>query len=206
MIRNTISACAFLTVMLAGTAAHADMGFYYGLGLGYSKMESESNYFVAPATSEATAPVLGLTLGYRWQKAAAFFGAEVDGDISFSTDFDSNLGTSCSTFATGPYWCSHQATLRLRGIGGHTLTGGYEVFGTAGFAIARGESATNPTTQTDVTSTGYTLSAGVQRKFGSAGIARLELIYDQIDSSDNPCPPCFDPSFKATSLKATYLF
>lgn len=210
-MRLKIISGGIAATVLAATAAAADPGFYYGVGLGYSMMESKESDLPGADASEEKAGLIGLTLGYRWENASIFYGAELDGDFSFGTDFENSMsGTPCSVSASGPYWCSHDATLRLRGVVGQALPNGLEMFGSLGLAIVFGESAVQEIPRDNVASTGFTVGIGVQQPFARGGMGRLELIYDRADNSNGPTlgpgNPVYDPTFEAFTLKATYLF
>lgn len=198
---RSMTSCAAIALMASAPAALADPGFYYGVGLGFSSMESFDG---AASTSEADTFVLGLTLGYRWENMAMFYGLELDADLSGGADFEEVLsGATCAVGAIGPYWCNHDSTVRFRGLVGQTMASGTELFGSLGVVSVHGDSAVAPAATASIHSTGYTIGIGLQQDFtGMTG--RLELIYDQADNSNNPGG--FDPDYKAVTLKSTLLF
>lgn len=153
--------------------------------------------------SEDTYGAIGGTIGYRWDQPTAFFGAEADLDIAFGSDFEAS-GTECSDGATGPYYCEHNATLRLRGVVGAPL-GGFEGFASLGFAAMQGQGATSPTTTERGVNTGYTFGLGLQNDMG-AGKLRYELVYDNLENVSTNPNGGGDPTFESVSLKVTYLF
>lgn len=197
----TTTLCA-LAMLAAGPAAAGD--FYYGLGLGYGHAKSGTGTF-GSAASKANLSLLGLTLGYRVDRTKVFFGGELDGDVRLGGTFhDQASGSTCTTGANGPYYCSVDSTLRLRGIVGTSLSNGYEVFGSLGVVQVNGTSAVGPTSQANVRSTGFTIGIGAQRAMPKYGVGRLELIYDKADSSNNPGG--YDPKYNSVTLKASWLF
>jgi hypothetical protein len=191
-----------LAILAAGPAAAGD--FYYGAGLGYTHAKSGSGSF-GTAASNADLSMLGLTLGYRVNRAKVFFAGELDGEVNLGGKFHDDVsGNTCASGAGGPYYCSHDSTLRLRGIVGTQLNNDYEIFGSLGVVQVRGKSAVGPVTQDSVRSTGFTIGIGAQRKMPKYGVGRLELIYDKANSSNNPGG--YDPKYQAVTLKASWLF
>ncbi len=202
---RSLTSCAAIALMASAPAALANPGFYYGVGLGFSSMESFDNNPGTAQTSEADTFVLGLTLGYRWENMAMFYGVELDADLSGGADFEEVLsGATCAAGALGPYWCNHDATLRFRGLVGQTMASGTEIFGSLGVVSVYGDSAVAPAATASIRSTGYTVGIGLQQDFAAGMTGRLELIYDQADNSNNPGG--FDPDYKAVTLKSTLLF
>ena len=191
-----------LAVLAASPAAAGD--FYYGAGLGYTHAKSGTGSFGTEA-SNADLSMLGLTLGYRVDRAKVFFAGELDGDVNLGGKFHDDVsGNTCTSGANGPYYCSHDSTLRLRGIVGSSLKNGYEIFGSLGVIQVRGKSAVNSFVQDSVRSTGVTVGIGAQRKMSNYGVGRLELIYDKANSSNNPGG--YEPKYQAVTLKASWLF
>ncbi|MBW6506940.1 MAG: outer membrane beta-barrel protein [Rhodobacteraceae bacterium] len=203
---NSISRLAALAVACTlsyTSTASAEGGFYWGGGFGLSSAESlPAPGF--PFGASDTFPVVGITAGYRVDGANHFWAAEADTDISFGSDFVGNSGSSCPVYADGPYYCTHNATLRLRGVFGMPINSNYEGFGSVGLVAVRGTSAIGPTVQADAVNTGYTLSAGVQRAT-ARGLARAELIYDRADTvrTNNGG---YAPQYEALTLKISLLF
>lgn len=187
-------------LVLAGQAALAD-GPYYGVGLAVYSSTSEP----APDAgfeSEDVYGAIGGTVGYRWDGGASFGGVEADLDIPFGSDFEYD-GTPCSTAAAAPYYCEHNATLRLRGVFGRAM-GAFEGFASFGMAVMQGEGADSETTTSRGVNTGYTVGLGLQSDAG-AGKVRYEIVYDNLENvSTNPDGG--DPTFESVSLKVSYLF
>lgn len=193
----------FALAMLAAGPAAAD-DFYYGVGLGFSDVNSGTGSFGTQA-SDADLSMLGLTLGYRVDRAKVFFAGELDGDVNLGGTFQDDVsGNTCAAGASGPYYCSHNSTLRLRGVVGTPLANGYEIFGSLGVVQVTGKSAVNTFAEQSVQSTGFTVGVGAQRKMPSFGTGRLELIYDEANSSNNPSG--YEPKYQAMTLKASWLF
>jgi len=129
------------TFIITGTAAIADPGYYYGGGLSFSRATSFSGFFTE---SSDTSPALGLTFGYRFENGNAFFGPEADIDLFFGSEFEF-AGTTCAAGgAAGPYYCTRDAVIRLRGIYGQSLNNGLEWFGSGGVGIMVGDGAVAP--------------------------------------------------------------
>lgn len=203
MVKTSLKAALVSLAVLAAGPAAAN-GFYYGAGLGYSHVKSGTSSF-GPQASKADLGILGVTLGYRFDRPTMFFSGELDTDFRLGGDFkDKDSGNTCDAGASGPYYCSKNTTVRLRGLVGTQVRGGYEVFGSAGVVEVFGTSATSSFTHANVRSTGFTLGLGVQRKLAGTGIGRVELIYDKADSSNNPGG--YKPQYNAVTLKATWLF
>jgi opacity protein-like surface antigen len=210
---GTFNMRKILTITIVALAAIAspalaEEGFYSGIGLGYSAMDSLAIERLDNTSSSFEDAVLGVTLGYRTDAGSMFYAAEVDSDLGFGQEFsgDGNNRT-CSAGADNAYHCTHDLTLRLRGVAG-TQMGAYEVFGSLGAVMVRGTSAVGEIVAVDVKSFGYTVSLGIQRPLGS-GTGRLELIYDNADNDDGPsfgAEPPHHPDYSAITLKSTYLF
>lgn len=191
-----------VAIILGAQTAVAD-GLYYGVGLGYSDSTSEPEFGGSSTADYAT---LGATLGYRWDRSAVFYTAELDVDVPLGEpdlEFD---GSTCADGANGPYFCSHTITTRLRGLAGTTLSNGAEVFGSLGLATMTGDAAVSPFGDTDLGSAaGVTVGFGTQFVAGS-GTVRVELIYDNMDQTVTMPNGNFEPKFEAVSVKASYLF
>ncbi len=78
------------------------------------------------------------------------------------------------------------------------------MFGSLGLAVISGESAVAPNAQASITSTGFTIGAGLQHSYPTGATGRIELIYDEANQSDEP--DGFTPTYNAWTLKASYLF
>jgi hypothetical protein len=204
---NKLTAAALLSAAFA-TPSLAEDGLYYGLGLGSSSMTSEfSGLFGAKSSLDSV--VLGVTFGYRRDAGSMFFAAEMDGDLSLGQEFiGGTFNLPCAPAnAQGPYHCTHDMTVRLRGVVG-TQIGAYEVFGSLGAVQVRGTSAVNVAQTDDVINTGHTFGLGIQRPLGT-GTGRLELIYDRASNDNGPndgLGNVYSPDYEAVTLKATFLF
>lgn len=202
---------AALASSALATGANAD-GFYAGFGVGYTSADSDAG---GPAGSYGTgssklqAGIAGVTAGYRWDLQNGFAAAEFDSDFSLSSNFKNTLsGASCSVGATGAYYCTHDATVRLRGLYGAPVGNGWELYGALGLGLMSGKGATNTFTTDNGMNAGVTLGLGAQRQFGM-GKARFEVTYDSFDSTINKpssATVSYEPSYKATSVKLSYLF
>lgn len=205
---NKLTAAALLSAAFA-TPSLAEDGLYYGLGLGSSSMSSDVEWNAFKKSSLDSA-VLGVTFGYRRDAGSMFFAAEMDGDLSLGQEFigDANNLPCAPANARGPYHCTHDTTVRLRGVVG-TQIGAYEVFGSLGAVQVRGTSAVNVAQTDDVINTGHTFGLGIQRPLGT-GTGRLELIYDRASNDNGPkhvlFGTVFSPDYEAVTLKATFLF
>ncbi len=189
--------------MTQGLPAAAGEGFYFGLGLGFTAAESPDGE-VSGIVSEADFGVLALTGGYRWDLPGTFVAAEIDLDLSLGAEFEeSESGRTCEQGADGPHFCSHDATVRLRGLYGGPV-GSYEAFVSGGLAVVIGDSAVDGFEQESNTNLGVTLGLGLQRAYGGS-MVRGELIYDRADRSLSE-PQGFDPDYEAVTVKATFLF
>lgn len=201
MINSVRFAVAATALAGFGQASFAD-GLYYGAGIAVYNATSEQTPG-AGFESEDTYGAIGGTIGYRFDQPTTFFGAEADLDIAFGSDFEV-FGTACSVAASGPYYCEHNATLRLRGIVGAPF-GNFEGFASLGFAAMQGQGATSATTTNRGVNTGYTVGLGLQNDMGS-GKLRYELVYDNLENVSTNPGGGGEPTFEAVSLKVTYLF
>ncbi len=196
--KKSVILAAILTC--GGQVALAD-GPYYGGGVAIYSSKSEP----APGAgidSEDVYAAIGGTIGYRWDQPTVFFGVEADADIAFGSDFEYS-GTACSDAASAPYYCEHNATLRLRGVVGAPV-GSFEGFASLGVAAMQGQGADSPTSTSRGVNTGYTVGLGLQNDF-NAGKLRYEIVYDNLENvSTNPDGG--DPTFESVSLKVSYLF
>jgi opacity protein-like surface antigen len=198
---RTLLVAAFLAAGVG--AARAEGSFYYGFGLGATRAESESNF--PGVESDDTFGLLGLTFGYRRERASGFMALELDGDLSFGNNFTGDSGTECDTYADGPYFCTHDATLRLRAVAGQVMNNGMEGFVSLGFAAVRGESAVQPTVQENNTNIGFTLGLGAQKNLASGRRVRGEAVLDVLHNSTTE-PRGWTPEYEAVTLKATFLY
>lgn len=201
---NKLITAAFLATAFA-TPALAEDGLYYGLGLGYSSMTSTLDS--DPLSSSFEGTVLGVTLGYRRDASSMFYAAEMDSDLGLGQQFSfPPPDSTCRNGAIGPTHCTHDITLRMRGVVG-TQVGAYELFGSLGAVLVKGTSAVEEIQVDDVINTGYTVGLGVQRPLGS-GTGRLELIYDRADNDNGPKNglSVYHPNYEAVTLKATFMF
>lgn len=198
-----LAALAVACTLAYAPTASAEGGFYLGGGFGLSSAESNPAPG-APYFSTDTFPLIGLTAGYRVDGANHFWAAEADADVSFGSDLLGPSGSSCPVYANAPYYCTHTATLRLRGVFGMPINDKYEGFGSIGLVAVSGTSAIGPTAQADAVNTGYTLSAGVQRAT-TRGVMRAELIYDRADTARTN-GDSYTPEYQALTLKLSLLF
>ncbi len=204
MFRLLRTSVVIVGVLVSGSA-FAQGSFYMGGGIGYAMAESEPSSSGGPASS-GDLGMIGVTAGYRHDFPANFAAAELDADFNLTGEMERN-GLSCDDgFAQAPYFCEHDATVRLRGLFGADVGAGYEVFGSAGFAMMFGQGAIGPGGNTDGGSvTGYTVGLGAQRALG-AGTGRVEVIYDKLDNIRDEPDGIYEPTWQATTIKASYLF
>jgi hypothetical protein len=202
----------FITAALLSTAfatpALAEDGLYYGLGVGYSSMDTTELSF-APVSSSLDGAVLGVTFGYRRDAGSMFYAFEMDSDLGFGQEFSGDItNVACApNNAAGPYYCTHDITVRLRGVVG-TQVGVYELFGSLGAVLVNGTSAVDSDQVDDVINTGYSVGLGMQRPLGT-GTGRLELIYDRANNDNGPddgAGSVYHPDYEAVTLKGTFLF
>ena len=185
----------------AGQIALAD-GPYYGGGLAiYSSKSAEATG--SPVESEDVYGAIGATVGYRWDRGTTFFGLEADADIAFNSDFE-YANVECSVAADGPYYCEHDATLRLRGVIGGPV-GAFEGFASLGVAAMQGQGATSPTTTDRGVNTGYTVGLGLQNDLAN-GKMRYEIVYDNFENTTTKPGGIYEPDFESVSFKVSYLF
>lgn len=189
-----VAVCA--AVLLAGSAVQAEDGFYLGLGGGAGSGQSDGG------DSAGTLGNVGLTFGYRQDMDGFFWGGEIDSDLSFYDNLE-NSGDPCSVIAHGPYYCTHDVTVRFRGVLGTELTDGVELFGTFGVGLMEGQGAIDPNATDSATTAGFTGSLGAQMDLGP-GTIRGEIIYDNF-SHNLESAAIYSPTWSETSAKVTYL-
>jgi len=199
--RSHLLATAFI---ITGTTAIADPGYYYGGGLSFGRATSVATF---GGESSGTSPALGLTFGYRFENGNAFFGPEADIDLFFGSELDFS-GFTCAAGAVGPYYCTRDAVIRLRGIYGQSLNNGLEWFGSGGVGFMVGDGAVAPSGVSDRgVNAGFTLGLGLQKTLGR-GMLRGEVIYDRFDTSlTKPTIGIteYEPDYEATTLKVSYI-
>ena len=213
-MKNLLSALTVATTLAGATIAQAD-GLYLGFGLGYAQLDSKAD---GPAgtygsgASELKAPMVGLTAGYRWDLSSGFAAVEGNIDLSTKKGFTNTVnGNACPTpGATGAYYCSHKSTIRLRGIYGMPVGTGWELYGALGVGAMVGDGATDISYVDKGMNVGVTAGLGVQRDLGR-GKLRVELVYDNFNTSKiHPTVSLgglkYDPTYKATSFMASYIF
>jgi opacity protein-like surface antigen len=191
-----------LPVLLLSSQPVLADGIYYGAGLAYSDAESLEPSEGDGASSDSYFG-LGATVGYRWNQPTSFFAAEADFDLPLDTDFEDS-GASCSTDADTAYYCTHTATLRLRGIAGVPM-GGFEGFVSGGLMMMSGDGAIDSDVQDRGVNTGYTVGLGLQQDLGGS-MLRYELIYDNAENTSTKPGGIYEPSFEALTAKVTFLF
>ena len=196
------------SILVSGSVAFADTGFYLGGNISYS--EASSTFRSSFESTENTAAI-GLTLGYRFEKGTAFFGPEADIDLFLNSDFEDSNGIPCTIRASAPYYCERDATIRLRGVYGQSLNNGLEWFGTAGIGFMTGKGAVGPgpASRDRGVSSGVTVSLGLQKALSERTMLRGEIIYDDFSHSvTKPTDPggfVADPSYQATTFKIGYI-
>lgn len=182
--------------LLSASAAQAEDGFYYGLGLGLTQNSSH-----APVVDEYTAKgtdfSVALTAGYRFASAGQMtFGIEGNLDFPGGTllkgDVDACTGRS-------PTWCSVDTVARLRGTLTTRLATG-ELTSSLGVVMAKGLAENGPGNNVDITGRGYSLGLG----WTPADMAvRIDVNYDSIQSDNRPE---YDRDLKMIGLRVSYMF
>ena len=205
-MKTTVSALALSVALMAAHSASAD-GIYYGFGLGYTSAESEQGGG-GSGFSDLDSAMLGLTTGYKWNMTSGFAALEMDADLSFGQKTENTItGLECSGGASGAYFCSHDATVRFRGIYGMPVGNGWDIFGALGYGMVFGDGATSGSTTGSAVTGGITAGVGVQKQLGS-GTLRVEFIHDNFKNGlKNPSfgGISYSPTWEANTLKATYL-
>lgn len=99
--------------------------------------------------------------------------------------------------------------VRLRGVVGKDISGGYKVFGALSFGIVSGEGATDSFSLDGGTSGGLTAGVGVQHLLTNGARIRVEAIVDNFTNAIDG-PTCtggpiieYAPEYKARSVKAS---
>lgn len=197
---TTILTSGVAAATLLASSAYAEMQYYGGGGIGYSKATSNGDFGFS---SEGGLFQLGVTLGARYDRQRLFFAAELDSDINVGGEMEYS-GTPCSGGAIGPYFCSQAATVRLRGMVGTSISS-YEVFGTLGYAVMFGNGATNTNTTGRGSVGGVTYGIGAQKAFGN-GTVRLEVIQDSLTGIIDKPADRYSPTWEATTVKVSYLW
>lgn len=204
---------AIALLVLAGSSvantAMAD-GFYAGIGLGYSSAESLAAPGGGSGASELDTALIGVTGGYRWDTDTGFLAAEVDASIPRDSNLTNTVsGATCPVpalpGATGAYFCSYDATVRIRGIWGASVGSGWELFGSAGFGMAIGQGATSTAAVDKAVTGGLTGGFGAQKAIGNGNL-RVEFVHDRFSSGIDKPNGTFTPKWEANTLKASYLF
>ena len=183
-----VSRAAFLRTLailglctgLSGPAV-AD-GFYGGGGLSYSTAMTSADT-IGYREAEDQYPMLGLVAGYEWDLGGVGLAAEISGDFALGSDFvETSLNVACDNGAQGTYFCTHDATLRLRAVAAFDLDNGYTFLGSAGYGMIWGDASTSPLNRGPASSSGYTVGVGLERASANGLTHRVELIYDNFDT------------------------
>jgi hypothetical protein len=207
LTRTTAVACALaLTAVLTPASSQAQDGLYFGIAAGQSSVTSGAGWTFGPEASEGSFGTAGATIGYRQTPGPWFYAAELMVDAPLDGDLtDKFSGSDCSLFNDGPYFCSVDSTMRLRGVVGTSVTDRLEGFASFGIASVIGDSGVSANSVAHNRNTGITAGIGVQSRLASGGTLRGEVIYDRADRSAT-LPMGFDPDYEAVSLRLTYLF
>ena len=200
-LMSLIRATTLAMAIALGQNAFAE-GLYTGIGVVATGAASQVDQDGSGAESRALYGGLGGTVGYAWGREIGLLAAEVDADLNFNTDFESD-GQLCSESVSAPYYCSHANTVRLRGIFGKPF-GDRTIFGSAGLMIMVGEIATAPEDLTLALSAGFTLGAGFTHPFRGNRL-RYEIIYDRATTALTT-PDGTNPAFAGVAFKTSYLF
>lgn len=202
MLQNFRTMASVLTLATVISAPAFAEGLYYGLNLSVSDSSSGFPGGGAMKASDSYAS-LGGTLGYAWSKETHFLAAEVNYDRPLGADLtnDSN-GELCMDAPNGPYFCTHDATLRLRGLVGTEL-GKADVFFSFGVAAMSGIGATSPGGREDGQNVGVTFGIGAQQET-RLGKIRYEAIVDRFDNV-RQSPAGRERDFSSVSMRVSWL-
>ncbi|SHJ62910.1 hypothetical protein SAMN05444000_1113 [Shimia gijangensis] len=205
-MQKSLTAIAISLGFTAASPTLAD-GIYYGFGLGFASAESEQGGG-GVGFSELESAMLGVTTGYKWNVNSGFAALEMDADLSFGQETENTVtGFACSSGATGAYFCTHDATIRLRGIYGAPVGNGWSIFGALGYGFVSGTGAISPATTAKAITGGVTAGLGIQKQIGG-GTLRVEFIHDNFSSGVKKADAggfLYTPTWEANTLKATYL-
>lgn len=185
-------------VLALASAAAAQDGAYFGLGLGVSQNSSKASFgsFEPSATDYA----LALTAGYRFPSAGTLaYG--IEGNLDLMTgNLMSDGSDACTSVA--PTWCEVNATARLRGTMSSDLASGGRVTASLGAVMVSGRAEDGPDTYVDAIGRG--LSFGVAwENLGGGMPVRVDLNYDAIreDDANN-----YDRKLDMIGLRVSYMF
>ena len=189
---------AAATMLLVAPSAHAQDGFYYGVGLGLTEATTNSPV-VSSYTAKANDVSLALTAGYRFAGSSDLsFGIEGNLDIlggkTMSGDNDACTGSS-------PSWCSVDTVLRLRGTLTTELANGSRLTSSRGAVMVRGVSENGPGNNLDTTGRGVSIGLGWEP---SAGLpVRVDVNYDSIKSDNQKA---YERDLDLVGLRVSYMF
>lgn len=167
-----IAALANAAIVTASSAADYDepdffggydwTGFYAGLATGYSAGESEqqTTQGTFPSTSDINGGIVGVTIGANYQFDRLVLG--VEGDIFLTGQSDTQQCSGITNTCTDQLNWAGSVRARVGAAFDRLL-----VFGTAGVAIAEGESSVTPHSASITgvykdTLVGWTLGAGAE--------------------------------------------
>lgn len=175
---------------------------YWGAGLASGSGTSDQVTGGA-GSSELSAGMVSFILGQRIDRGSMFYGWETSADLSFGADTENSVsGSSCTTFASGSYLCSHDMTLRLVGVLGASVGQGTDVFGSLGVGILKGDFADSSLTTESASVKGLTAGLGLGHAFGNGLIGRGEVIYDKFNSSSQEA---FSSEYSGTTVRFSVL-
>lgn len=194
-----IGILASTLVLALASAAAAQDGAYFGLGVGVSNETSAPEL----GGDEISADDFGLALtaGYRFPSAGpTAFGVEGNLDLMSGKVMGKNGDEACPGF--GPTWCHVDAVARLRGTVSTDLSGGGRLMGSLGVVVVSGQAEDGPGTYVDAIGRG--LSVGVSwESLGGGMPVRVDLNYDTVmeDNANN-----YDRSLDMIGLRVSYMF
>ena len=183
---------------LAGSAALAEDGLYYGGAVGVADVSSRSQ-FGAPSGKDLS---FGAVVGYKSSLSnGGFWAAEVTVDLLTGGTLEYPFGAQACTNQS-PDWCEVKTLARLRGVYGVPISDTKNIIYSAGIAYVEGRGEDGPFNYLHTTSTGFTLGIGLERESGK-GTMRYEAVYDRFEGAN---PDDFDKTLEIVSLRLSYLF
>lgn len=170
------------TCLCTGGATAQDTSTYTGVGLSFAN--SNSTAITGTGSSDGDLTALSIVLGKKWDRGPLSYALELGADIGFDDTVAPSVGNgACGVDADGAYMCSHDGTLRLRGLVG-TQLGDAELFGALGVGAAFGDFATAPTTIASGSVYGLTVGTGISYPVNDNISIRGEVHYDYFTGSD----------------------
>ena len=183
------------------TAAVAEEGAYFGLGLAAVKSSSNAAPIRPGYDASANDFGLALTAGFRFASAGTLtYGVEGNLDLMTGNRMKGDPADSC--LGQSPTWCEIDAAFRLRGTLTTDLANGNRLTASLGAVIVRGLVESGP--GNNVSAMGRGISVGVAwESVGSGMPLRVDLNYDAV-SRDNVT--AYERSLDMIGLRVSYMF